>query len=121
MSLLGLVRHLAEMERARGSCRRDRTCLGCSAPKTSVTVIPMARFPTEVIAEAWEAWGAEVDLATGFVAEAPSPDITGNDPLDQHGSGGVPISLREALIGMIGEYARHMVTPTCCASGSTDA
>ena len=42
------------------------------------------------------------------MAEAPSLDITGNDPLNQHGSGGGPMSLREALVGLIEEYARHM-------------
>ncbi len=50
----------------------------------------------------------EVDFATRFVAEAPSLDITGDDPLNQHGSGGGPMSLREVLVGMIEEYARHM-------------
>jgi hypothetical protein len=49
-----------------------------------------------------------VDFATRFVAEAPSLDITGDDPENQHGSGGRPMSLREALAGMIEEYARHM-------------
>jgi hypothetical protein len=62
----------------------------------------------QVVAEAWDAWRAEVDLATRFVAEAPSLDITGNDPLNQHGSGGGLMSLREVLVGMIEEYARHM-------------
>jgi Protein of unknown function (DUF664) len=61
-----------------------------------------------VVAEAWDAWRAEVDFAEWFVAEAPSLDITGSDPLNQHGSGGGPMSLREVLVGMIEEYARHM-------------
>jgi hypothetical protein len=42
------------------------------------------------------------------VAEAPSLDITGDDPLNLHGSGGGAMSLREAMIGMVFEYARHM-------------
>ena len=41
-----------------------------------------------------------------LVAEAPGLDITGDDPLNQHGGGG-PMSLREALVGMIEEYARY--------------
>ena len=61
-----------------------------------------------VVAEAWDAWRAELDFATRFVAEAPGLDITGDDPLNQHGSGGGPMSLREVLVGMIEEYARHM-------------
>jgi len=62
----------------------------------------------QVVAEAWDAWHAEVEFATRFVAEAPSLDITSDDPLNQHGSGGGAISLREVLIGTIEEYARHM-------------
>ena len=42
------------------------------------------------------------------MAGAPSLDITGDDSLNQHGSGGGPMSLREVLVGMIEEYARHM-------------
>jgi hypothetical protein len=61
-----------------------------------------------VVAAAWDAWRGEVDFATRFVAEAPSLDITGDDPLNQHGSGGGQMSLREVLVGMIEEYARHM-------------
>ena len=49
-----------------------------------------------------------MDFATRFVAEAPSLDITGNDPSNRHGSGGGSISLREVLVGTIEEYARHM-------------
>jgi hypothetical protein len=43
-----------------------------------------------------------------YVAEAPNLDITGDDPLNQHGTGGGSMSLREALLGLIQEYARHM-------------
>jgi len=56
----------------------------------------------EVVAEAWDAWRAEVEFATRFVAEAPTPDITGIDTW--HG----PTSLREVLVGSIHEYARHL-------------
>jgi hypothetical protein len=56
----------------------------------------------EVVAEAWAAWRAEVDFAERFVAEAPSLDVTGNDPWQ--GS----ISLREVLVEQIHEYARHL-------------
>jgi hypothetical protein len=62
----------------------------------------------QVVANAWDAWRTEVDFAERFVAEAPSLDITGNDPLNRHGSGGGQMSLREVLVEMIHEYARHL-------------
>ena len=110
MSLLGLVRHLAEVERA-----TFRVLLGgqevprlfCSDTDRDGDFDGAVPDP-RVVAEAWDAWRAEVDFATRFVAGAPSLDITGNDPLNLHGSGGGPMSLREALVGMIEEYARHM-------------
>ena len=61
-----------------------------------------------MVAQAWEAWRAEVDFAERFVADASSLDITADDPRNLHGSGGGAMSLREVLIGMIEEYARHM-------------
>ena len=110
MSLLGLVRHLAEMERATfrvmmaGQEVPRLFCSGTDRDGDFDGAVP----DSEVVAEAWDAWRAEVDYATRFVSDAPSLDITGNDPLNQHGSGGGRISLREALVGMIEEYARHV-------------
>jgi hypothetical protein len=110
MSLLGIVRHLAEGERDtfrvmmagqevpalfRSATDRDADFDGAVADQAAV-------------AAAWDAWRVEVDFATRFVAEAPSLDITGSDPLNEHGSGGGSMSLREVLVGMIEEYARHM-------------
>jgi Protein of unknown function (DUF664) len=110
MSLLGLVRHLAEVER--GTFRRlmsgqDVPRLFCSDTDRDGDFDGAVPDP-RVVAEAWDAWRAEVEFATRFVAAAPSLDITADDRLNQHGSGGGPISLREVLIGMIEEYARHM-------------
>jgi hypothetical protein len=110
MSLLGLVRHLAEMER--GTFRvlmagQDVPRLYCS-PTNRDGDFDGAVADPQVVAEAWDAWRAEVDFATRFVAAAPSLDITGDDSLNQHGSGGGAISLREVLVGTIGEYARHL-------------
>jgi hypothetical protein len=107
MSLLGLVRHLAEMERATFRvlmAGEDVPRLFGSGDGDFDGAVPDRR----VVAEAWVAWRAEVDFATRFVAGAPSLDITGDDPLNQHGSGGGLMSLREALVGTIEEYARHM-------------
>jgi hypothetical protein len=110
MSLLGLVRHLAEGERATFRvlmAGQDVPRLFCSGTDRDGDFDGAVADP-QVVAEAWDAWRAEVDFAERFVAEAPSLDITGNDPLNEHGSGGGQMSLREALVGMIWEYGRHM-------------
>jgi Protein of unknown function (DUF664) len=110
MSLLGLVRHLAEVERATFRVMlagQDVPRLFCSETDRDGDFDGAVPDP-RVVEEAWEAWRAEADFATRFVAEAPSLDVTGDDPQNRHGSGGGPMSLREALVGMIEEYARHM-------------
>jgi hypothetical protein len=110
MSLLGLVRHLAEMERTtfrEMMAGQDAPRLYCSKADPDGDFNGAVAGP-QVIAEAWDTWRAEVDFATRFVAEAPSLDVTADDPLNEHGSGGGSMSLREVLVGMIFEYARHM-------------
>jgi Protein of unknown function (DUF664) len=110
MSLLGLVRHLADGERITFRVMmagQDVPRLFCTETDRDGDFNGAVPDP-RVVAQAWEAWRAEVDFATRFVAEAPSLDITGDDPLNQHGSGGGLMSLREVLVGMIEEYARHM-------------
>ena len=100
MSLLGLVRHLADVERF----WFRRVMAGEDAPK---------RYPDEqeqwegavadqaVVDEAWEAWRTEVDFADELVAAA--------DDLSRRGSmpKGGTLQLREVLVHMIEEYARH--------------
>jgi len=110
MATTRLVRHLAESERAtfrEMMAGQDVRRLFCSATDRDGDFDGAVPDP-RVVAEAWDAWRAEVDFATRFLAEAPSLDITGDHPLNQHGSGGGAMSLREALVGMIEEYARHM-------------
>lgn len=110
MSLLGLVRHLAEMERATFRvlmAGQDVPRLFCSEAERDGDFDGAAPDP-EVVEQAWEAWRAEVDFATRFVAEAPSLEITADDAANRLGSGGQPITLRYALVEMIEEYARHM-------------
>ena len=110
MSLLGLVRHLAEVERATFRvlmAGQDAPRLFCSETDRDGDFDGAVPDP-QVVAEAWDAWRAEVDFATRFVAAAPSLDVTADDPLNQHGSGGGLMSLREVLVGTIEEYARHM-------------
>ena len=99
LSLLGLVRHLADVER--GWFRRRLA--GQDAPsRYRSEASPDGAFDgavpdPEVVAEAWAAWRAEVAFAERFVAEAPNLDLTGPE-------GEV---LREVLVHMIEEYARH--------------
>jgi hypothetical protein len=110
MSLLGLVRHLAEVER--GAFRR--LLAGQDVPRLYTSKAdPDGDFDgavpdPAVVAAAWAAWRAEAEFATRFVAGAASLDVTADDPQNQHGSGGGAMSLREVLVGAIEEYARHM-------------
>ncbi|GAA3104354.1 hypothetical protein GCM10020254_57730 [Streptomyces goshikiensis] len=53
-----------------------------------------------VVAEAWAVWRAEVAFAERLVAEAPDLDVEG--AVD-----GERMALREVLVHMIEEYARH--------------
>ena len=54
-----------------------------------------------MVASAWAAWRAEVSFAEHFAEEAPSLEVSGT-----YGKGDM-ISLREVLVHMIEEYARH--------------
>ena len=110
LSLLGLVRHLAEVER--GTFRR--LLAGQTVPRlfTSPTD-PDGDFDGAIadavaVEAAWTAWRAEVDFAVQFVADVASLDTPVDDPQNHHGSGGGAMSVREVLLGMIEEYARHL-------------
>ncbi len=102
LSLLGLVRHMAEVERS----WFRRTLAGQDAPKLFQTEDhPDGDFDgavpdPEVVAQAWDAWRSEVAFADQFVAEA-----TDLGMVAQHRDG--PVSLREVLVHMVEEYARH--------------
>ena len=102
MSLLGLVRHMAEVERGwfrRRFARQD-------VPKRYQTdAHPDGDFDgavadPAVVDEAWDAWREEVAFAEDFARE------TDLGFVGQTGDGS-PISLRELLVHMIEEYARH--------------
>jgi hypothetical protein len=110
MSLLGLVRHLAEVERLtfRVMMAGQDVPRLYTSPADRDGDFDGAVADPLVVAEAWAAWRTEAEFATRLVAEAPSLDVTADDPENQHGSGGGLMSLREVLVGMIEEYARHM-------------
>lgn len=110
LSLLGLVRHLAEVER-----NTFRVLLGsenapkfyCSPANPDGDFDDATADPAKV-EEAWATWRAEVAHSDEVVARYADLGLTAGDPENKHGSGGGDISVREILAGMIGEYARHM-------------
>jgi hypothetical protein len=103
LSLLGLVRHLADVERGwfrRVMAGQDARPHFYSAADPDGDFDGAAPDP-EVVAEAWNVWRAEVAFADRFVAEAPDLDVVGNDRWRG------PVSLRWVLAHMVEEYARH--------------
>ncbi|MEU1040162.1 DinB family protein [Streptomyces sp. NPDC005907] len=103
LSLLGLVRHLADVER-----RWFRSVLAGqdAPPRFSSAADPDGDFGgavpgSAVAAAAWDAWHAEVAFAEAFVTDAPHLDVQGHD------SWRGTVSLRWVLLHMIEEYARH--------------
>ncbi|MFG2998591.1 DinB family protein [Streptomyces sp. NPDC048340] len=103
LSLLGLVRHLADAERRwfrRVLAQEDAPALFFSEAEPDGDFDVEAISPQEV-AESWEAWRSEVAFAERFAAEAPDLDVEAED--EWRGR----VSLRWVLIHMIEEYARH--------------
>ncbi|MFL6107198.1 MAG: DinB family protein [Marmoricola sp.] len=102
MSLLGLVRHLAEVERG----WFQQILAGLDVPRIYRTEDdPDADFngavgDEAVVAEAWERLHEEQAFADRFIAAS---DDLGKVTEYHHGR----ISLREVLVHMIEEYARH--------------
>jgi uncharacterized damage-inducible protein DinB len=103
LSLLGLVRHMADVEltwfrqRMAGQdvSRHYRTEADRDADFNGAVADP------EVVAEAWRTWKDEVAFAERLVAESPDLGVRA-----QYGNG-ESISLRELMLHMIEEYARH--------------
>ena len=103
MSLLGLIRHMADVERN----WFRRVMAGEDAPpRYWVEELPNADWEgavpePAVVDEAWEAWRDEVAFAERFVDEAPDLAVKGRM------RDGSTLQLREVLVHMIEEYARH--------------
>lgn len=102
LSLLGLVRHMAEVER--GWFRvvmagQQAPWLFRSEAEPDGDFDGAVADPA-VVARAWEAWRAECAFTDRYVAEAPDLGVVA------HCEWG-PISLREVLVHMVEEYARH--------------
>ena len=102
MSLLGLLRHMAEAERS--WCRR-RFAGQDATSRYRTEAEPDADFDgavadQAVVDEAWAAWREEVAFAEQFTRDT-DLDFIGRTSDDE------PISLRTTLVHMIEEYARH--------------
>lgn len=103
MSLLGLVRHMAEVERS----WFRRVMAGEDAPRLYGTTQDAdgdfngAIADSAVVDDAWRAWHAEVGFAEQFVERTKDLAATGT------AKDGSPIPLRDILVHMIEEYARH--------------
>ncbi|MEV5976203.1 DinB family protein [Streptomyces sp. NPDC052114] len=103
LSLLGLVRHLTDVERR--WFRKDLA--GQDAPPLYATAdnpdqdFDGALAEPGAVAAAWAAWRAEVEFAEKFVEEAADLDVEGED------SWLGAVSLRWVLLHMVEEYARH--------------
>lgn len=98
LSLLGLIRHLAEAERY----WFRRVMGGDDLPD----VFPDSSWDGAtadglVVSEAWAAWHEEVAFAEKFVHEATDLSALGEEP--SYGA----VSLRWVLVHMVEEYARH--------------
>ena len=105
LSLLGLVRHMADVER--GWFRR--LMAGQDAPPRYYSAeepdgdFDNVRPDPALVAEAWQAWREEIAFADQFIAAAPGLDLAGKREDKWRG----PMSLRWVLNHMIEEYARH--------------
>jgi uncharacterized damage-inducible protein DinB len=107
LSLLGLVRHLADAElhwfrRVLGGedvPNRFRTADDRDAAFTG------ALPDQEVVDEAWAAWRDEVAYAERYIDGAPNLDVTGR--MMAGGDEEEEVALREVVVHMIEEYARH--------------
>ena len=103
MSLLGLIRHMADVERN----WFRRVMAGQDAPPlywvTGVADADWAGAVADpaVVAEAWQSWRDEVAFAERFVADAEDLGIRGTM------RDGSSVALREVIVHMIEEYARH--------------
>ena len=106
MSLLGLVRHMADVERGwfRWFMAGEDADELFSSSEDRDGDWDGARPDPAVVEEAWAAWRAEVAFAERFVAAAPSLDIVGQRDDKWRGK----LSLRWVLTHMVEEYARHI-------------
>ncbi|MTD13454.1 DUF664 domain-containing protein [Nakamurella sp. YIM 132087] len=110
MSLLGIVRHLAEMEQnlfRKMLAGESVQALYCTPDDRDADFDGAVADPA-VVEQAWADWRAEVDFAERWLDGVTDLGMVIGDPDNTKGSSGGDISLRELLVGMFGEYARHL-------------
>jgi uncharacterized damage-inducible protein DinB len=103
MSLLGIVRHLAEVERRwfrRWMAGQD-VPPHFYGPESPEGDFDGAVADPEVVAKSFQLWREEAAFADQFTRDAPDLDIVGT--IEFQGS----VTLREVLIHVIQEHARH--------------
>ena len=102
LSLLGLVRHLAEVERTwfRRVMNAEQVGMVWSEQENDFQRAYDATGSTR--AEAFDAWAAEVEISRRVEREAASLDVTAHQA-----RWGEDVSLRLVMVHMIQEYARH--------------
>ena len=106
MSLLGLVRHLAQVENhwfqrvLQG--RTDRPRLFKSVEDRDLDFNGAVADPA-VVEEAFAAWRAEIAAADEWLAALDEPDLGREVPLGDDDT----VSVRDVLVHVIEEYARH--------------
>ena len=103
MSLLGLVRHMAEVERSwfrRVLAGQEAPDLFCTDEDRDGDWNGAVPDPA-VVDQAWQAWRAEVRFADDFISGTGDLGVRGLG-VDAEG-----ITLRWVLVHMIEEYARH--------------
>jgi uncharacterized damage-inducible protein DinB len=108
LSLLGLVRHLASVEhfwfrRVLAGEEGPRLYRGESGEHED---FDDAVADPECVAEAWAAWRAEVAFAERFVDAATDLGAVGSFDAAPGQEG--TISIREVMVHLIEEYARHL-------------
>jgi uncharacterized damage-inducible protein DinB len=102
LSLLGLVRHMAGVEQKwfrQVMAGQDVPLHYRSAGDPAADFNGAVPDP-DVVAETWATWRAEVAFAERLVAEASDLSVTSITREE-------PLQLREVLVHMIEEYARH--------------
>ncbi|MEU8301759.1 DinB family protein [Micromonospora sp. NPDC048909] len=101
LTLLGLVRHMAEVERAwfRRTINREDIPLVWSSTGDFQQAYD-ARSASRT--EAFAAWRREVEHSRRIEREAESLDVTAH-----HAKSGEDVSLRLVMLHLIHEYARH--------------